>query len=189
MIKSLCIKNFSVNELKSLTGKLNARGYKWANGMTICLEHLQKWENGQINYLHLEGKKVTHYWKQLNNSKLITIDELFPMTKDQLKPGMIVVCNDDHKYLVAIAANQLFLMGLYGHEILSHFNDDLTCSVDPNFTIDKVYKTTNFTCMETMMSLDERFVELIWERKEVVVSMDEIAKLVGCSVSQLKIIK
>jgi DNA-directed RNA polymerase specialized sigma24 family protein len=43
--------------------------------------------------------------------------------------------------------------------------------------------------METMMSLDERFVELIWERKEVVVSMDEIAKLVGCSVSQLKIIK
>jgi hypothetical protein len=189
MIKSLCVKNFSVDELKSLAGKLNARGYKWANGMTICLEHLQKWGNGQIYYLHFEGKRVTHYWKQIDNSELITINELFPMTKDQLKPGMIVVCNDAHKYLVAIAANQLFLMGLYGHEIISHFNDDLTCSVNPNFTIDKVYKTTGFTCMETMIDLDERFVELIWERKEVVVTMDEIAKLVGCNVSQLKIVK
>lgn len=188
MVKSLCIKNFSVNELKSLVEKLNACDYKWANGMIICLEHLQIWGNGQVNYLHLEGKKVTHYWKQLDNSKLVTINELFPMTKNQLKPGMIVVCNNDLRYLVAVAANQLFLMG-YGHEILSHFNDDLTCSVDPNFTINKVYKITNFGCMEAMIGLDERFVELIWERKEVVVTMDEIAKLVGCNVSQLKIIK
>jgi hypothetical protein len=43
--------------------------------------------------------------------------------------------------------------------------------------------------METIVDLDERFVDLLWERKEVVVSMDEIAKLVGCNVSQLKIIK
>lgn len=187
MMKSLYIKNFSVNELKSLTGKLNARGYKWANGMTICLEHLQKW--GQMDYLHFEGKKVTHYYRQMDNSELITINELFPMTKDQLKPGMIVVCNNNSKYLVATAANQLFLMGLCGHEILSHFNDDLTCSVTPSYNIDKVYKTTNFSGAENMLDLDERFVELIWERKEVIVTMDEIAKLVGCSVSQLKIIK
>lgn len=189
MIKSLCVKNFSVDELKSLAGKLNARGYKWANGMTICLEHLQKWGNGKIYYLHFEGKKVTHYWKQIDNSELITINELFPMTKDQLKPGMIVVCSNNSKYLVTVAANQLFLMGLYGHEILSHFNDDLTCTTLPSYNIDKVYKTTGFTCMETLIDLDERFVELIWERKEVVVTMDEIAKLVGCNVSQLKIVK
>jgi hypothetical protein len=111
------------------------------------------------------------------------------MTKDQLKPGMIVVCNNNCKYLVTMVVNQLFLMGLYGHEILSHFNDDLTCSISPNFTIDKVYKTTNFTGLETMFDLDKQFVELFWERKEVVVTMDEIAKLVGCNVSQLKIIK
>lgn len=189
MIKSLCVKNFSVDELKSLAGKLNARGYKWANGMTICLEHLQKWGNGQIYYLHFEDKKVTYYWEQVKNSELITINELFPMTKDQLKPGMVVVCSNNSKYLVTIAANQLFLMGLYGHEILSHFNDDLTCSISPNFTINKVYKTTNFSCLENMFDLDSQFVELLWERKEVVVTMDEIAKLVGCNVSQLKIVK
>jgi hypothetical protein len=111
------------------------------------------------------------------------------MTKDQLKPGMIVVCNNNCKYLVTMFVNQLFLMGLYGHEILSHFNDDLTCTVDPNFTIDKVYIVTSFGCMETIVDLDERFVDLLWERKEVVVTMDEIAKLVGCNVSQLKIVK
>lgn len=111
------------------------------------------------------------------------------MTKDQLKPGMIVVCNDNHKYLVTMVVNKLFLMGLYGHEVLSHFNDDLTCTTDPNFTIDKVYIVTSFGCMETLLDLDDRFVELLWERKEMVVTMDEIAKLVGCNVSQLKIVK
>lgn len=111
------------------------------------------------------------------------------MTKDQLKPGMIVVCSNNSKYLVTVVANQLFLMGLYGHEVLSHFNDDLTCSISPSYDIVEVYKTVNFTGLETMFDLDEAFVKLLWERKEVVVSMDEIAKLVGCSVSQLKIIK
>ena len=187
MMKSLYIKNFSVNELKSLTGKLNARGYKWANGMTICLEHLQKW--GKMDYLHFEGKKVTHYCKQMDYSELITINELFPMTKDQLKPGMIVVCSNNSKYLVTMVADQLFLMGLYGHEILSHFNDDLTCSITHSYDIDKVYKTTDFAGAESILELDKRFVELIWERKEVIVTMDEVAKLVGCNVSQLKIVK
>ena len=106
------------------------------------------------------------------------------MKKSDLKPGMAVEYANGNKRLVTAINNELFLMGEHAYCGLENFNDDLTCSDNPDITIVKVFRPKEASSFGTLLECKR----CIWKRqKETVLTMQEIANKFGIPVEQLKI--
>lgn len=106
------------------------------------------------------------------------------MKKSDLRPGMVVEYANGEKRLVTAINNELFLMGEHAYCRLENFNDDLTCSDNPDITIVKVFQLKEASNLGTLLECKR----CIWERqKETVLTMQEIADKFGIPVEQLKI--
>lgn len=108
------------------------------------------------------------------------------MKKSDLKPGMVTEYASGEKRLVVTINNELYLISRASFADVKSFNDDLTCTSNPDIDIVKIYLPREAASLNTLFECRN----CIWERpKEVIVTMDEIAKKFGCDVSQLKIKK
>lgn len=109
------------------------------------------------------------------------------MKKSDLKPGMVVEYANGGRRLVIEFNDELFLLSNNSWADLMHYNSDLECSYNKDFTINKVY---NPGYMQGLNSMLEDIHFCIWERpKSVELTMEEIAEKFGINVEQLKIKK
>lgn len=108
------------------------------------------------------------------------------MKKADLKPGMVVEYANGNRRLVVVINNELYLIGKHMFAIVESFSDDLECANNSDINIVKVFQPKEAASLNSLLDC----TNCIWERpKEVIVTMDEIAKKFGCDVSQLKIRK
>lgn len=111
------------------------------------------------------------------------------MKRNDLKIGMVVEFRNGNKYLTypSIESEGLILIRESGFIDLDNLDKDLKSIWESDFDIIKVFDARSdldlaFYNWDSMM--------LLWERDEPTeVTMEEIAKLKGCKVENLKIIK
>ena len=108
------------------------------------------------------------------------------MKKSDLKPGMVVEYVNGEKRLVVTINAELYLISRAAFADVKSFNDDLTCSNNPEINIVKIYLPREAASLSTLLECKN----CIWERpKETVLTMQEIADKFGIPIEQLKIKK
>lgn len=89
------------------------------------------------------------------------------MSKDDLRPGMVVETNDGNKYLVAVLAGKTILTGLGGWLDLKDYGQDLKMKEKDfygKFAISNVYEVKRPLGMNRMF--DDKNLTLIWDREQ-----------------------
>lgn len=116
----------------------------------------------------IQGKKengvefncLKKFWRY--QEILVTVD----FTKSDLKDGMVVKIRDGNFYLVVGDK----LIGKYGFNVFSDYDDNLTCKPD-SFDIIAVYETTDVYSIYRLF--DENQLINIWQRESVEVKRIE----------------
>lgn len=103
-------------------------------------------------------------------------------TKDDIKPGMVVMTRDGLLYIVFVTNdnNKILLNNVSGYD-LDDFNDNLQyySSIESSEDIVKVYQTTN-SCVNLKNVFDSKILELVWSRKDtIVLDFDDVARRLG----------
>jgi hypothetical protein len=116
------------------------------------------------------GQATTMFLKPMKNKEL----------KDYLKPGYVVEYEEGNKYVITQDVHGNMFGIQLGEAVLW---SSLT-SLD---SITKVYQINKPGCLHKIYSKD--YLTLVWERKEVELTMQQIADKFGIDVNQLKIKK
>lgn len=186
-MKAIVVKDLNDSQLDMLVNYLITNQYKW--GFSIL--NKESITRGEV--LYMDNNKFLTYscldslkYHEKNNCKVVRFNELIQMKKTDLKPGMVTEYASGEKRLVVTINNELYLISRASFADVKSFNDDLTCTSNPDIDIVKIYLPREAASLNTLFECRN----CIWERsKEVIVTMDEIAKKFGCDVSQLKIKK
>jgi hypothetical protein len=121
------------------------------------------------------------------------VEEVKGFTKKDLKPGYVVILRSGKEFIVMNAGSAgdiPYLVHPTGSgENLSSFNEDLTCKCSESNDIVKVYGCSS--SLYEILTTKTASRSLLWERQKPVVelTMDQIAKLAGVDVKNLKIKK
>lgn len=185
--KAIIVRNLNNDQLNMLIVYLVTNHYKW------LYSGVDKKSITRSDVLYMENDNSLSYsslvtFKQCfkDDYELVGFNDLIQMKKSDLKPGMVTEYASGEKRLVVTINNELYLISRASFADVKSFNDDMTCSSNPDIDIVKVYLPREAASLSTLFECKN----CIWERpKEVIVTMDEIAKKFGCDVSQLKIKK
>lgn len=112
-------------------------------------------------------------------------------TINDIKPGMVVEYRNGERRLAVLIKDNLHFLS--NDKVLPNvkeiYNNDLTYRNGESLDIMKVYNVNSIYEMFGLLNND-RYLNLLWERpKEVVITMDEIAKKFGYNVEQIQIKK
>jgi hypothetical protein len=108
------------------------------------------------------------------------------MKKTDLKPGMVTEYASGERRLVVTINNELYLISRASFADVKSFNDDLTCTSNPDIDIVKIYLPREAASLTTLFNCKN----CIWERpKETILTMQEIADKFGIPVEQIRIKK
>lgn len=108
------------------------------------------------------------------------------MKKSDLKPGMVIEYANGERRLVVEFHDTLALLSNNSWGDLENISEGLECSINKDFTINKVYEPWSMLGLSSMLKCVH---PCIWERKSVELTMEEIAEKFGINVEQLKIKK
>lgn len=186
-MKAIIVKDLNDNQLYMLVDYLIANHYKW------CTSILNKESITRGEVLYMDDYKLLSYsnldalkYHEKNNCKVVVFNELIQMKKSDLKPGMVVEYASGEKRLVVTINSELYLISRASFADVKSFNDDMTCSNNPDINIVKVYLPREAASLSTLFECKN----CIWERpQETVLTMQEIADKFGIPVEQLKIKK
>lgn len=185
--KAIIVKDLNDTQLCILVDYLIANHYKWR------YSDVDKESITRSDVLYMEDDNYLSYsslvsFKQCleDDYELVVFNELIQMKKSDLKPGMVVEYASGEKRLVVTINNELCLISRASFADVKSFNDDLTCTSDPNINIVKIYLPREAASLSALFECKN----CIWERqKETVLTMQEIADKFGIPVEQLKIKK
>ena len=186
-MKAIIVKDLNDSQLDMLVNYLIANHYKW------CTSILNKESITRGEVLYMDDYKLLSYsgldalkYHEKNNCKVVVINELIQMKKSDLKPGMVVEYASGEKRLVVTINNELYLISRASFADVKSFNDDLTCSNNPDINIVKIYLPREAASLSALFECKN----CIWERpKETVLTMQEIADKFGIPVEQIRIKK
>lgn len=154
----------------------------------LYLNGRKEWLEGIINKMHWDennstlyyyvnsidgtsaGKATTMFLKSMKQKKL----------KDYLKPGYVVEYEEGNKFVITQDVHG----NIFGIQL---GEADLWSSLTVLDSITKVYQINKPGCLHKIYS--ENYLTLVWERKEVELTMQQIADKFGIDVNQLKIKK
>lgn len=185
--KAIIVKDLNDTQLCILVDYLIANHYKWLTSI------LNKESITRGEVLYMDDDKELSYsnlstleYREKNNYKVVVFNELIQMKKSDLKPGMVVEYASGEKRLVVTINNELYLISRASFADVKSFNDDLTCSNNPDINIVKIYLPREAASLSALFECKN----CIWERqKETVLTIQEIADKFGIPVEQLKIKK
>ena len=185
--KAIIVKDLNDTQLCILVSYLIANHYKWLTSI-LNKESITR---GEVLYMD-DDKELSysglytleHYEK--NNYEVVTINELIQMKKSDLKPGMVVEYASGEKRLVVTINNELYLISRASFADVESFNEDMTCSNNPDINIVKIYLPREAASLSALFECKN----CIWERqKETVLTIQEIADKFGIPVEQIRIKK
>ena len=181
--KAIIVKDLNDAQLCILVDYLIANHYKWLYSDAITRSDVLYINNDkELSYSNL----VSFEKLFKNDYELVVFNELIQMKKSDLKPGMVVEYASGEKRLVVTINNELYLISRASFADVKSFNDDLTCSNNPDINIVKIYLPKEAASLSTLLQCNN----CIWERpKETVLTIQEIADKFGIPVEQLKIKK
>lgn len=190
MEKAILIKDFNNDQLEYLLNYLINRGYKWCHKELQTIGDIKYFGNDKIEVLYLNPyclrySTAKYLREHLPEYEVITLTDL-PMRKSDLKPGMVTEYASGEKRLVVTINNELYLISRASFADVKSFNDDLTCTNNPDIDIVKIYLPREAASLSALFECRN----CIWERpKETVLTMQEIADKFGIPVEQLRIKK
>ena len=197
MEKAIVIKDFSDDQLEYLLQYLTNRGYKWYAQELSTIDNIKYYKENKIEVLYLGNSyflsfSTIKYLEEHPIFKVITLNDLLQMKKQDIRLGMVVEYHCGKKALVISVNDEVLFSDNNGFMRLKDYNDNLTVinrhDDSGKWDIDKVFKVTMGCSIDAM--LKGCFLEPLWERqKEVELTMDEIAEKFGIPVEQLKIKK
>ena len=185
--KAIIVKDLNDTQLCILVEYLIANHYKWRYSdvdkeSITRSDILYMRDDNSLSYSSLETFEQCFK----NDYELVVFNELIQMKKSDLKPGMVVEYASGEKRLVVTINNALYLISRASFADVESFNDDLTCSNNPDINIVKIYLPREAASLSTLFECKN----CIWERqKETVLTMQEIADKFGIPVEQIRIKK
>ena len=162
----MIIKCNSKEEAQEFIKEAYKQGFKWVNHIDGC-EEKTCWCTGFSGiYYYLESNKIKWNFMDYENESIdySTLKEkMKPMTKSDLKNGMVVELRNGKRFLIVNALgigkdSCINLDGVFGYD--ENLND---VSGFSEFDITKIYKTVGNT-FKTLF--DNERLSLIWEREE-----------------------
>ena len=185
--KAIIVKNLNNNQLNILVDYLVTNHYKWRYSdvdkeSITRSDILYMRDDNSLSYSSLETFEQCFK----NDYELVVFNELIQMKKSDLKPGMVVEYASGEKRLVVTINNALYLISRASFADVESFNDDLTCSNNPDINIVKIYLPREAASLSALFECKN----CIWERqKETVLTIQEIADKFGIPVEQIRIKK
>lgn len=185
--KAIIVKNLNNNQLNILVDYLVTNHYKWRYSdvdkeSITRSDILYMRDDNSLSYSSLETFEQCFK----NDYELVVFNELIQMKKTDLKPGMVVEYASGEKRLVVTINNELYLISRASFADVKSFNDDLTCSNNPDINIVKIYLPREAASLSALFECKN----CIWERqKETVLTIQEIADKFGIPVEQIRIKK
>lgn len=153
---------------------LNGR-WEWREG--IIDKMIWNDNNGALTYYvnnidgTSAGQATTMFLKPMKKKEL----------KDYLKPGYVVEYEEGNKFVIT--------QDVYGNMFgIQLGKADLWSSLTSLDSITKVYQINKPGCLH-QRCIASRFLTLVWERKEVELTMQQIADKFGINVDQIRIKK
>ena len=186
-MKAIIVKDLNDTQLCILVDYLIANHYKWRYSdvdkeSITRSDILYMRDDNSLSYSSLETFEQCFK----NDYELVVINELIQMRKSDLKPGMVVEYANSEKRLVVAINAELYLISRSSFMDVKSFNDDLTCTSNPNINIVKIYLPREAAGLSVLFECKN----CIWERpKETVLTMQEIADKFGIPVEQIRIKK
>lgn len=173
--------HFSVDRCPFLVLGQGEEKFQYAFGWEFLLSSLGVEIFNVEEFIELAANLVGKTYKRKDMKK--------EFTKEDLKSGMVVKTRNNQMYLVV----DNMIISDWGYIILNSYTENLQF---PNHEYDIMAIYDKIACWEDGFSDGLSSApyngELIWKRKEpkeVILTMDEIAKKFGCSVEQLRIKK
>ncbi|AXF52101.1 MAG: hypothetical protein [Podoviridae sp. ctcf755] len=160
------------DKANKLLRKFDELGKKWCTGSSYLLRNEWKryeektcYKNdglfGSVNFYKKEGYTIIEF---------DDIDDFKIFTKDDLKNRMVVECRNGEKYMIVDG----YLIGKKGYSLLQGYADNLICVVGhKEFDIINVFEKNDHFGNGFNAYLDDDNREIIWERKEEILTKEE----------------
>lgn len=174
-----------------ITDEANNNWYIWRSYTCLGLLYGCKPHEGihynSAEYFSKNGYKIIPYEEFMGGNEM-------KFTLDDLKIGQVVQNRYGDLYIVAGDENNKYFMGdsiCFCDEIREIFDKNLKNKASSDDDITKVYKIIRPFCLSTLSSSlmyeKEKYLELIWERKEPrEMTVEEISVVLGYEVKIVK---
>ena len=174
------------NNYQDIMKYLEVKGCRWSTG-----DLPTEWQSpSSTKVIDVGEDKALSFSRTIPDCRTMTLDEFksrYPITLEDLKPGMIIEYADSRRRMIGIFNNKLTFYDPCSYLVVEDkYSTTLEHWTDSDLTINKVFVVKEPASLNTMIES----AICIWERPKILeVTMDEIAKKFGIPVNQLKIKK
>lgn len=174
------------NNYQDIMRYLEFKGCRWLTG-----DLPTKWRSpSNTKFVNVEENKKLCFSCDTPDYMTMTLNEFkshYPVTLEDLKPGIVIEYADGRRRMIGIFNNKLTFYDSNSYlDVGNKYTTTLEYRTDSNLNIDKVFIVKEPASLNTMID----YAICIWERPQILeVTMDEIAKKFGIPVNQLKIKK